>query len=140
MKNLLASAALLVAVSACSGEAEEPAAPVEEATEAPAAVTMESYVGTWTVTPAEGEAYTAVNNADGTYTDTMPDGSTVSGTWAFGADQSCWTPAGGEEQCLAVGLEDENGTVTLTGADGVQFSATRVPAEAAPTAEVPAAG
>lgn len=136
MKKLLASVAVLAILSACSQEAEEPAAPVEEAVEAPAAVTMESYVGTWTVT--QGDAtFTTVNNADGTFTDTMADGSSVSGTWTFGADQSCWTREGEEENCYGIMLDDATGTATLTGADGVQFTATRVAEEAAP-AEAPA--
>jgi hypothetical protein len=130
--------ALIGAVSACSQEAEEPAAPVEEAVEAPAPVTMESYVGTWTVTQADG-TFTTVNNADGTFTDTMADGSTVNGTWTFGTDQSCWTSEGEEEQCYGIMLDDTGNTATLTGADGVQFTATRVAAEAAPAAEAPAA-
>jgi len=111
MKRLLASAALLVAMTACSQDAEEPAAPVEEA--APTAA-MEDYVGAWNVTAADGATHVTTNNADGTYTAAYPDGTTEAGTWTFAAEQSCWTAEGDEPSCYTISEPDITDTLTLT--------------------------
>ena len=111
MKRLLASAALLIAITACSQSAEQPAAPVEEA--APVAA-MEDYLGSWNVTTADGATHVTTNNADGTFTRVYPDGTTDAGTWTFAAEQSCWTAEGEEPSCYTTSEPDITGMLTLT--------------------------
>lgn len=132
MKKLLVSVAVLAVLSACSQEPEAPAAPVEEVIAAPA-VTKADYVGEWTVTLADGATHVTTNNADGSFTRVMSDGTTDAGFWTFTAEQSCWTPDGGVEACYAIGEEDAAGMLTLTAADGSIVTATRI--AAAPAAE-----
>ncbi len=132
MKRIISCMALLAIVSGCSQEAEAPAEPVEEVAEAPA-VTMANYVGAWDVTLADGSTHVTTNNADGTFTRTFADGTADGGIWTFAADQSCWTPEGGEAACYTVGEADAAGTLTLTNVtDGSVITATPVAAEAAP--------
>jgi len=116
MKKLIACMAGLAFISACAQEAEEPAPEVEEV--APSA-SMEDYLGTWTVTYPDGSTGVTTNNADGTYTSELADGTATNGAWVFGEEQSCWTPEGAEEDiCYTVSDSDETGTRTLTMDDG----------------------
>lgn len=124
MKRLLACAALLVAVSACSQPAEEPAATAEEAE--PAA-TMQDYAGAWNVTMADGSTHVTTNNADGTFTRTMPDGTSNGGTWTYAPEQSCWTTEGEEPACYTMVESELSGNLTLTNvADQSVVTASRV--------------
>ena len=135
MRKLLASVALLATISACSQEAEEPAAVEETAAAAAPAATLETYAGAWNVTRPDGSTHVTTNNADGTFTRTYPDGGTESGTWTLTADRGCWTVEGGTEACYTISDEDAAGTVTLTADDGAVVTATRVVEEAAEAAE-----
>ena len=135
MKRLLASVAMLAAITACAQEAEAP--PAAETEAAAPALSMESYAGTWNVTLADGTTHVTTNNADGTFARSYPDGTTDTGTWTYAEQRGCWTPEGGEEACYAISLEDDLGSVVLTAADGNTINATRVAAvaPAAPAAE-----
>ena len=131
MKKLLASMAMLAALSACSQEAEAPAAPVEEVAATPA-VTMQTYVGTWNVAMADGTSHVTTNNPDGTFSSVYSDGSADGGSWTFTLEQSCWTADGAEAVCYTMSEADAAGTITLTNvADGSVITATPVVAEAA---------
>ena len=137
MKRLLASAALLVAISACSQGSDEPAAAVEET--GPVAA-MEDYVGAWNMTLADGSTLVTTNNADGTFADTYPDGSTKAGTWTFSPEQSCWTVAGEPEACYTISEPDITDKLTLTNvADQSVITATPVPDAVAPYVDPAAA-
>ena len=139
MKKLLASVAVLAVLSACSQEPEAPAAPVEEVVAAPP-VTKDSYVGQWNVTLADGSTHITTNNADGSFTRVMSDGTNDKGFWTFTAEQSCWMPENGVETCYSISAPDAAGNLTLTAPDGSVVTATHIREEAAPAAEVPAAG
>lgn len=116
MKKLIACASALFVLSACAEEAVDEA-PVEEVAEA--GDTMEDYLGAWDVLYPDGSTGVTTNNADGSYTATMPDGSAASGLWSFGPDQSCWQASGEEEaRCYTVSEPAPDGARTLTDADG----------------------
>lgn len=130
MKTLLASVAMLAALSACSQETEAPAAPVEEVAAAPA-VTVQTYVGVWDVALADGTSHVTTNNPDGTFSRVYSDGFTDGGSWTFTLEQSCWTADGAEAACYTMSEADAAGTITLTSvSDGSAITATPVVAEA----------
>lgn len=128
MRLFVSCAAAIALLSACSeAEVEEPVVddPVEEAVVTDAnGDTMEAYLGDWDVTYPDGSTGVTTNNADGTYTVTMADGTTMQGSWVFGAEESCWTEDGAEPICYTVGAPDENGTRELTMADGTVIMVT----------------
>jgi hypothetical protein len=51
------------------------------------------------ITMPDGSVKKYYVNADGTYSVTLPDGSTVTGTWAETDGQMCFTPQGGSALC-----------------------------------------
>lgn len=130
MKKIVLGAVVLSLAAACGQEAAEEPAADEVATEEVAVTdangeTMEAYLGSWDVVYADGSTGVTTNNADGTYTGEMADGTALSGTWTFGAEESCWQATDSEEAtCYTVGAGDENGTRVLTMADGTSISVT----------------
>ena len=137
MKRLIAGAALLVAISACSQAADEPAAAVEKAAPVTA---MEDYVGAWTVTQPDGTTYVTTNNADGTFSDTYSDGTTKAGTWTYAPEQSCWTTEGQPQACYTISEPDITDKLTFTNvADQSVMTAMPVLEEVAPYVDPAAA-
>ncbi|AKQ42859.2 hypothetical protein CP97_13710 [Aurantiacibacter atlanticus] len=132
MRNWIICAASFAMLSACAEEAEEPVMeePVEDAVLTDMnGETMEGYLGTWTVQYPDGAEGMTTNNPDGTYDYVLPDGTEASGTWEFGAAESCWDADGdgeGTGACYTVSAGDENGTRVLTMADGTQIKVTPV--------------
>lgn len=129
MRKLILCTASIALLGAC-GEAAMEEEPMVDETVEPAAMTdangdtMEAYLGDWNVTYPDGSMGTSTNNADGTYAGELPDGTAITGTWTFGAEESCWTPDGDEAEsaCYAVGAPDENGLRELTMADGTTIT------------------
>jgi len=119
MKKLILVAALGVAIAGCDNAAEEAddTAVVEEVEEV-----AESSAGTWNVTAADGTAFTAVLNADGTYQDLDAAGTvTESGTWEDRPDGStCFDSEGGDDTvvCFTTGEAAEDGSMVATPDDG----------------------
>ncbi len=94
------------ALAACGeAETEEPMVEEEMVAEEPAAeVAMAAdgmpMAGTFEITRADGETYTQVVSDDGTYVNTMPDGTEVRGTWTSERpDQWCGANEGEEVEC-----------------------------------------
>ncbi|MFB0613171.1 hypothetical protein [Aurantiacibacter poecillastricola] len=95
--------------------AEEPAP--EPAEEVAMAVDGMPMAGTFEITNADGETYTQVVNEDGTYTNTMADGSVVDGMWSSESpDQWCGALEGEGVEC-STEMVDENGVWTSTSND-----------------------
>lgn len=134
MKNLALIAAV-AALSACSQEAEEPADTVAMETPAPAeTTTMGDTAGTYDVKRYNGGNGTTVINDDGTYTDTGPDGTTQSGTFARKDGKHCFDPKGDEpEVCWTFNEPGADGSFTATDPEGHTVIVTRR-AEAKPPA------
>ncbi|WAT18481.1 hypothetical protein OZN62_02555 [Aurantiacibacter sp. MUD11] len=119
----------VLALAACGGEAEvaEEEAVVEEAVE------VAAVVGTYNGTTDEGEEWSATINEDGTTSVTV-DGEVVeTGTWRSADDgTTCFitdTAEGeepDEEDCYTFGEVGEDGSVTVTGADGESDTVTKV--------------
>ena len=136
MRKLILGVAALALLSACTETEVEEETMVEETAE-PAVVTdvngetMDAYLGEWTVTYPDGASAVSTNNADGTYSMVLPDGQTATGTWTFGAEESCWTvdAEGSPTDCYTVGAPDENGMRVLTMADGTSITVTPVAVE-----------
>ena len=131
MKRLILVAVLSGALAACGDAAEEAddtAAVEEPAAEETAAAS--DMPGTYEVTMADGTKFTAVLNADGTYTDTAEDGSPMEhGTWAQVDGQDCFTPAAdseGEPTCYTSSEPAEDGTFTVTPDDGEPMTVRKV--------------
>lgn len=133
MKNLALIAAV-VALSACSQAAEEPADTADMETPAPAeTTTMDDPVGTYNVKRYNGGNGTTVINADGTYTDTGPSGTTQSGTFARKNGKLCFDPEGDQpEVCWTVSESGADGSFTATDPEGHTVTVSR-------RAEAPAA-
>lgn len=117
MKKFIALAAV-AALGACAGQEE---APAEEATEevaeaGPIAADGLPTPGMYKVTLANGDVIMEEVREDGTYTATMADGSTESGTWSQPSpDKYCMTSEGedSEENCNDEKI-DENGVWVST--------------------------
>ncbi len=110
----------MLALAACSeAETEEPMVEEEVAMEepvvtAPMAADGMPMAGTFEITNSDGETYTQVVAEDGTYTNTMADGTQVNGTWTSERpDQWCGADEGEEIEC-SVETIDENGAWTST--------------------------
>lgn len=135
MKKLVSCVAAMALLTACGEDApaEADIAATDVVAEVPAD-TMEDYLGAWDVTYPDGSTATTTNNADGSYSSVMADGTAISGLWTFGADESCWHNDGDEEAtCYVVGAAGEDGTRVLTMADGTSITVT--PAAADTSAE-----
>jgi hypothetical protein len=129
MRKLIACMATLAFVTACGQGGDDPAA--VETTEAAPAATMETYVGSWNVTYADGSIGTTTNNADGTFFRQLGDDTENAGTWTFTPEQSCWTTEGGEPECYTISPADADGMITLTATDGSTVTARRALTDAA---------
>jgi hypothetical protein len=120
MIRLVLAALLAGALAACGDAAEESddTATVEAAPEA----TATSWAGNYEVTPAEGEPFMAMLNADGTYQDMDADGTvTESGTWEERPDgKVCFDSEGGDDTviCFTSTEPDADGVFTATPDDG----------------------
>ncbi|WP_340587109.1 hypothetical protein [Erythrobacter alti] len=132
MRKLIPAIAAVALLGACT-EVEEADPVVEETADAESMTdangeTMEAYLGEWDVTYPDGTTGVTTNNADGTYSAVLPDGSTIDGNWTFGADESCWVPnaEGVEPACYAVGAADETGARVLSMADGTSITVSPV--------------
>lgn len=89
-----------------------------------------NYAGSFEVTSVEGEAMgTTTTNADGTYIDTNPDGSTASGTWRLADDGKLCFDEDGEdpEKCWTAG-EVTDGKTKWTSDTGDVVMAVHTPA------------
>jgi hypothetical protein len=116
MKKLILLS-LAASVAACQAEPEPAPAPESEEAAPEAAVANGSGPGTYEVTAADGSKMTAQINADGTYTDTAPDGTVVEeGTWAVTDGKTCFTPTteGVEPMCYTESAPGEDGSFTAT--------------------------
>jgi hypothetical protein len=120
MKKLVLVTALAAALAACSQPAEE--ADDTAVAEAAPEATPTSSAGNYDVTMADGTAFTAVLNADGTYQDLDAAGTvTESGTWEDRDDGStCFDSEGGDDTvvCFTVGEAAEDGSMVATPDDG----------------------
>ena len=111
------------ALAAC-GEAETEEPVVEEvAVEEPAAqVAMAAdglpMAGTYEVTNADGESYTQVVSDDGTYVNTMADGTEVTGTWTSERpDQWCGAADGEEVECATETIDADGVWTSVSDTD-----------------------
>jgi hypothetical protein len=86
--------------------------------------TMENaYGNTVVVRYPDGNALRYHFNADHTFSATLPDGSTMQGTYEVAGDQICLTPAGGQQACTGyVGDKSVGDTWTQTATDGSSIS------------------
>tara|TARA_B100001057_G_C22409853_1_gene779229 strand:- start:15 stop:437 length:423 start_codon:yes stop_codon:yes gene_type:complete len=134
MKKLICAVAATALLAACNSEAEEEVVDEPVAEEEVVLIdtngeTMEAYLGDWDTTYPDGSTAVTTNNADGTYSAVLEDGTTMSGTWTFGAEQSCWlADDSSSPTCYTVGAGDENGTRVLTMDDGTTVTVTPVAA------------
>lgn len=120
MRKLVLVAGVL-ALAACSGDAEvtEDEAVDEEVVE------VASVVGSYNGTSDDGTEWTATINEDGT-SDIIVDGEVVdSATWRTNEEGlTCFMDVpeegeeAGEEECYTFGEVGEDGSVTVTGTDG----------------------
>lgn len=125
MKRIIAAAALF-ALAACGGsEGEDGAANgAEEASDA-AAVPATS-AGTYVGTDSEGTEVTFVLGADGTFEHREGGEVVRTGTWEDNIRGTCFIEEGVEfDQCYNIVPVGEDGTVDVTGPDGVTMSMTR---------------
>ena len=132
MKKLICAVAATALLAACNSEAEEevvdePSVEEEVVLTDTNGETMEAYLGDWDTTYPDGSTAVTTNNADGTYSAVLDDGTTMSGTWTFGAERSCWQAHDSRSPtCYTVGAADENGTRVLTMDDGTTVTITSV--------------
>jgi len=109
--------AALALVACGEAETEEPVVEEEAVVEEPAAeVAMAAdgmpLTGTFEITTSEGETYTQVVSADGTYVNTYADGREATGTWSSeGPGHWCGALDGEETECSTESV-DENGVWT----------------------------
>ena len=120
MKKLMMIAAV-AALSACSQQAEKAAeaeaAPAEAA--APAATDSASLVGDYDVKMADGKMAKTTINADGTYSDTAPDGKQTKGKFAMKDGKECFDADGDEaELCWTSTTPGADGSFTSTSDKG----------------------
>jgi hypothetical protein len=123
MKRLVLVAMLAGALAACGDAAEESDdTTAEETVAAPEPEAASSWAGSYEVTPPEGDAFTAMLNADGTYQDMDAAGKvTESGTWEERDDgQVCFDSEGGDDTivCFTAGEPAEDGSIVVTPDDG----------------------
>lgn len=114
MKKIIIVAALAT-LGACSKPepAPEPAA-TEEAVPANVAADGGPAVGKWKITRPDGTSFNSETRADGTWVDTMADGTTRTGKWVQKSPELfCSTPdeEGAVETCYEEKV-DENGVYT----------------------------
>ena len=118
--------AVIVALSACSQNSEQPAPePTETATVAAAAVpvTAADYVGTWEATMADGSKGSTVINADGSYIDNDPKAGETKGKFAVKDGKACFAPDNGKaEQCWTLGSANADGAMPATADDGAKIT------------------
>jgi hypothetical protein len=83
------------------------------------------YENTVTVTNASG-ARTVLINADGSYSQTLPDGTTANGTWKLDGDKGCFMSGaeGAEPYCVPADAHAVGDTWELTAPDGTKETAT----------------
>ncbi len=133
MKKIIACAAGLTLLSACSGESAEEASEEPAAVEVTSEVTFAEHLGTWDVTYPDGTTGVTTNRPDGTFTRIVGDAEPVEGLWAMSDEgTSCWD-SGAETGavCYVVGPADESGTRVLTAEDGSEVMVTPAAEEAA---------
>jgi hypothetical protein len=137
MRRLIMCAApLMLAMAACSSEPAEDEATVEEPAPEPAAMTAAngSPAGTYASTDADGVVTLTTINADGTYTDTMEDGTLVAeGTYAAVDGKTCFMPTteGATPMCYTEDAPGEDGSFMVTPDEGEPFLVTPYVAPAA---------
>ncbi len=136
MKKVVFCMAASAMIAACGQQADKadddaPGGPVVVA----APDTAQDYLGAWSVSYPDGTKGVTTNNEDGTYVAEMEDGTSITGTWTFGEEQSCWTPDEGENGgCYAISPAEFDGSRVLTGEDGKLL----IVAPVRETAEAPA--
>jgi len=123
----LALIAAVVALCACSQEAKEPANTGAIETPAPAETTaMDDPAGTYDVKRYNGGNGTTIIKPDGTYTDTGPDGTTKSGTFARKDGKWCFDSEGDEpEVCWTISEPGADGSFNATDPKGHTVTARR---------------
>ena len=139
MKKIIAVAALAVVAACSQAETEaEPAATEEVVEEAEVlAADGQSPVGSYKITTEDGEVYTEVLSADGTYTSTAPDGTVETGKWNQQAPETYCTTKdeeGATEKCSTEQI-DENGVWTSVNEEGETVTVERIEVSAAEAAE-----
>ena len=126
MKNVVLLAAV-VALSACSQQAEETketAAPAET-TAAAVPVSTGTPPGDYEVKTADGTIASTTINADGTYVDTDPKGKATKGKIAFKDGKDCFDPDGDEaEVCWSLSPAAADGSFAATAPDGTAVTVT----------------
>jgi len=136
MKKFVLIAAV-AALSACSKKAEEPAdtAAMKGPESAGPAAMEQNPAGTYDVKRYNGGTSTLVINADGTYTDIRPDGTTESGAFALKEGNYCLDAEGDEaEVCWTVSQPGADGSFTATNPEGHIVTLKRRTEAAAPAA------
>ncbi|GAA0271731.1 hypothetical protein GCM10009127_09990 [Alteraurantiacibacter aestuarii] len=120
MKKLIACAACLAILSACSETSDDAAQESAETVQPVSDFTFEEHLGAWDVVYPDETTAVTTNRPDGTFTTQMADGTVSEGTWSMQDDgSSCWMPTGEDEpRCYTIGAADENGTRALTMPDG----------------------
>ncbi len=126
MKKLVMIAAI-AALAGCSQQAEKAAeveaAPVESA--APAVTDSASFVGDYDVKMADGKMAKTTINADGTYSNTAPDGKEAKGKFAMKDGKECFDADGDEaEICWTSTKPAADGSFSSTSSTGETVSVT----------------
>ena len=65
-------------------------------------------------------------NQDGTYTNTLADGTSASGTWSIDGDNACFVSGDAEPYCVPATERNVGDTWELTAPDGTKEQATLV--------------
>ncbi len=131
MKKIAIVASMAV-LAACTN-AEEEAAPAEEATEAvveaaPLAPDGGPFAGTFELTDEEGNTYQAVMNADGTFSVDNVEGGVNTGTYEVNETGFCAVSDNeeGNTGCIVSGEADADGSWVNTSDDGMVRTVRRV--------------
>jgi hypothetical protein len=136
MKKLVLLAAI-VALSACSKQAETPTTADKASAEATPSMPEGTQPGTYDVKNADGSLGKTVINADGTYVDTDAKGAETKGKFAHKDGKDCFDPEGpAPKVCWTVGTPGADGSFTATTPDG-KTTVTVTPAAGAATAAAP---
>ena len=118
MKKIIALAGAF-ALAACGG-ADTEAEPAADTAAATGPVLPASSAGTYVGVDTDGAEVITTLNADGTFADTKGEEILRAGTWEDNIRGTCFTETDVEgEQCYTMGTVGEDGTVEVTGPDGV---------------------
>ena len=132
MKKFIALA-VFASVAACSQSETAPEAPATEAAAEPAAEEVLAAdggpaYGNFRIIHEDGTVHTEEARADGTWTATMADGTTESGTWVQKVGEYCTTEdkEGAVEKCYPEKMDENGKWVSTDPEDGKSVTVERI--------------